>query len=68
MGAAARSALVWNTLFNLFRDVLQFAAMLAMVRMVSKDSYGEFGTLTSFIGLITVFSAPTTKIGGFMVQ
>lgn len=31
--------------------------MLAMVRMVSKDSYGEFGTLTSFVGLITVFSA-----------
>jgi len=53
---AARSAVVWNVGFNLFRDVLQFATMLALVRLLPPASYGEFAlvsSITTFIAFVT---------------
>ena len=52
----AKSAVVWNTLFNLFRDVLHFCTMLILVRLLSPDAYGQFGLVTSMIGFLSIFS------------
>ena len=56
-GVKARSAVVWNTAFNLFRDSLQFVTMLVLVRLLEREAYGEFGLVTSVMGFLAVFSA-----------
>ena len=56
VSARARSAVLWNTAFNLYRDLMQFATMLILVRHVGPSSYGEFGLTNSVIGFLTVFS------------
>jgi O-antigen/teichoic acid export membrane protein len=56
LGNKARSAVIWNTGFNLFRDGLQFLIMIVMVRILNPESYGEFALVTSVIGFISVFS------------
>lgn len=55
-GKKARSAVIWNTGFNLFRDLLQFGSMLVLVRLLQPDSYGEFALVTSIIGFLSIFS------------
>lgn len=52
----ARSAVYWNTGFNLFRDLLQFVVMLVLVRLVDRSAYGEFTLVTSIIGFVAVLS------------
>lgn len=52
----AQSAVIWNTGFNLFRDLLQFAVMLVLVRLLDASAYGQFSLVTSIIGFITIFS------------
>jgi PST family polysaccharide transporter len=56
LGAKAQSAVLWNTGFNLFRDLLQFAVMLVLVRLLPPSAYGEFSLVTSMIGFISIFS------------
>lgn len=56
LSARARSAVVWNTAFNLFRDVLQFLTMLVLVRLLQPESYGEFALTTSVIGFLSILS------------
>ncbi|MCA9035704.1 MAG: oligosaccharide flippase family protein [Planctomycetaceae bacterium] len=53
----ARSAVVWNTGFNIFRDVLQFAQMVFLTRLLDHAAYGMFAFSTSVVGIIAVFSA-----------
>lgn len=55
LGAQARSAVLWNTAFNLFRDFTQFITMLVLVRLIAPASYGEFGMTNSIIGFFSVF-------------
>lgn len=55
-GQKARSAVVWNTGFNLFRDLLQFGTMLVLVRLLAPEAYGQFGLVTSVIGFLSIFS------------
>ena len=55
-GAQARSAVIWNTGFNLFRDLLQFGVMLVLVRLIDASAYGQFALVTSIIGFISIFS------------
>lgn len=55
-GQKARSAVLWNTGFNLFRDLLQFGTMLVLVRLVEPAAYGQFGLVTSVIGFISIFA------------
>ncbi|MEO8614628.1 MAG: oligosaccharide flippase family protein [Luteolibacter sp.] len=52
----ARSAVIWNAGFNLFRDGLQFATMLVLVRLLPKEAYGQFGFVTSIVGFISIFA------------
>jgi PST family polysaccharide transporter len=56
IAATARSAVYWNTGFNLFRDALQFGLMLVLVRLVDRSAYGEFTLVTSIIGFVAVIS------------
>jgi teichuronic acid exporter len=53
----ARRAVVWNTAFNLFRDLLQFVQMVILTRLLDNEAYGMFAFATSVIGFIAVFSA-----------
>jgi len=55
-GSKARSAVIWNTGFNLFRDLLQFGTMLVLVRILKPESYGEFAMVTSVMGFLSIFS------------
>lgn len=55
-GSKARSAVIWNTGFNLFRDVLQFATMLVLVRLLPPEAYGHFGFVTSIVGFLSIFA------------
>lgn len=52
----ARSAVIWNTGFNFFRDVLQFATMLVLVRLLPPEAYGHFGFVTSIVGFLSIFA------------
>lgn len=52
----AKSAVIWNAGFNIFRDGLQFATMLVLVRLLPKESYGQFNFVTSCIGFIGIFA------------
>lgn len=56
LGQKARSAVFWNTGFNLFRDLLQFGTMLILVRLLAPEAYGQFGLVTSILGFIGIFS------------
>jgi O-antigen/teichoic acid export membrane protein len=52
----AKHAVVWNALFNVFRDVLALAVMLVLVRLLEPEQYGEFAMVTAIVGLISVFA------------
>jgi O-antigen/teichoic acid export membrane protein len=54
--ARAQSAVIWNTGFNLFRDLLQFVVMLVLVRLLDASAYGQFSLVTSIIGFISIFA------------
>lgn len=56
LGGKARSAVIWNTGFNLFRDLLQFGSMLVLVRLLAPESYGQFAMVTSIMGFLSVLS------------
>jgi O-antigen/teichoic acid export membrane protein len=53
----ARSAVLWNTGFNFFRDLLQFVQMLVLARILSPADYGMFNLVTSIVGFLAIFSA-----------
>ena len=56
LGHKARTAVAWNTGFTLFRDLLQFGTMLVLVRLLSPESYGEFGLTNGIIGFMSIFA------------
>lgn len=53
---SAQQAMLWSAGLNLFRDALQFAQMLVLVRLLDPAIYGMAGyatTLINFLGLIS---------------
>ena len=68
MGAKARSGLLWFTGLNLFQDLLQFATMLVLVRLLQPQTYGEFALVTSVLGFFTVFSFRSFLEHAFQVR
>ena len=56
LASAARSGILWVTGLNVFRDVLQFATMLVLVRLLAPKAYGEFSLISSVMVFFTVFS------------
>jgi teichuronic acid exporter len=55
-GTRARLAVSWATGFQLFRDAIQFALTLALVRLLPADAYGQFGFVTTLLGFFTLYS------------
>jgi len=53
---ASGKPIIWNTGFNFFRDVLQFATMLVMIRLLPPGAYGHFGFVTSIVGFLSMFA------------
>jgi O-antigen/teichoic acid export membrane protein len=56
LGRAARGAVLWGSGFTLLRDVVQFAMMLVLVRILSADDYGRAGLAQAVLGMISVVS------------
>ena len=52
----AKLSVLWNTGFNLFRDVLQFLVMLVLVRLLNPEAYGQFGMANTVVGFISVLA------------
>jgi len=52
----AKSAVIWNAGFNIFRNLLQFMVMLVLVRLLPPVAYGQFSLVNSIIGFLSVFS------------
>lgn len=56
LGASARSALLWGAGFTLVRDILSFATMIVLVRLLPPADYGSMAFAQAVIGLIYVGS------------
>ncbi len=56
---SASSALLLGGGFTIARDIVQFGAMLIMVRLLTPEEYGSVALAQSFIGVIAVFSFGT---------
>lgn len=56
---SARSALLWGSGFSFGRDLIQFASMLALVRLLSPDVYGRVALAQSVIGFLAIASLKT---------
>lgn len=54
---SARRALIGNAALMLFRDVLQFGAMIVMTRLLTPDHYGRFAMVSATITFLAIFSA-----------
>jgi O-antigen/teichoic acid export membrane protein len=61
-GASARASILWGGGFTLFRDVLQFATMIVLVRHVVPDDYGRAALAQSVLGLLSVASFATWSL------
>lgn len=59
LGASARAALMWGAGFTLIRDVLQFATMLVLVRLLSPADYGSMAFAQAVISLLSVMAFGT---------
>ena len=57
IGARAARAALWNLGYTAVRDVVQFAAMLILVRLLAPDDFGRFGLASAILGFMFVFSA-----------
>lgn len=59
LGGAGRAALVWGGGSTAFRDIVQFATMLILVRVLHPEEYGRMALAQSIIGIISIFSIST---------
>jgi O-antigen/teichoic acid export membrane protein len=66
MKASAGSALIWGVTFTLGRDVIQFASMLILVRLLSPEVYGQYALAQTVQLFLAVFSLKT--IAPFALQ
>lgn len=55
--SAARGAVIWGAGFTIIRDILQFIAMLILVRILTPEDYGRFAIANSIIIFFTAISA-----------
>lgn len=56
LAGRAKLAVAWATGLQFFRDIVQFGLMLALVRILPTDAYGQFGLLTAVLTFFTYFS------------
>lgn len=56
LGESARAAVLWGAGFTLVRDVLQFATMLVLVRLLTPAEYGSMALAQAIFGLLSAVS------------
>ncbi|MEM9422180.1 MAG: oligosaccharide flippase family protein [Pseudomonadota bacterium] len=56
---SAAEGLLWGAMFTLGRDVLQFASMIVLVRLLSPEIYGQFALAQTILLFLAVFSLKT---------
>src|SRR5215813_12474418 len=56
LSARARLAVLWETGFSAFRDLLQFGLTFTLARLLPADAYGQFGFLTTALSFLTLYS------------
>jgi O-antigen/teichoic acid export membrane protein len=56
LSARARLAVLWETGFSAFRDLLQFGLTFTLARLLPAEVYGQFGFLTTTLTFLTLFS------------
>jgi len=54
--ASAWEGLVWGVGFTIVRDVLQFATMIVLVRLLTPEMYGQMAVVQSIIALLSMIS------------
>jgi O-antigen/teichoic acid export membrane protein len=59
LGQTARGAVLWGSGFTLVTDLVQFALMLVLVRILSADDYGRAGLAQSVLGMVSIVSFKT---------
>ena len=57
LAVAAKGAIAWSASFTILRDLVQFAAMVILVRLLSPHDYGRFVIAQSIYWLISGLSA-----------
>lgn len=68
LGAAARASLMWAGGFTAARDVIQFATMLVLVRLLTPADYGSAALAQSILGLISVLSFGTFALHALQLR
>lgn len=68
LALVARGAILWGAGFTLIRDLLHFATMLVLVRLLSPDDYGRFALAQTILGLLSVMSAKTFVAHALQLQ
>ena len=63
---AAFEGLIWGAGFTLVRDVIQFASMIVLVRLIDPETYGHQALAMSIIGVIGALSFRT--LSSFALQ
>jgi O-antigen/teichoic acid export membrane protein len=66
--SSAKQSIFWGGGFTLLRDILQFAAMLVMVRLLTPEIYGSAALAQSIIGLLSVLSFNTFYLHAFQIR
>ncbi|MEZ5353432.1 MAG: oligosaccharide flippase family protein [Bryobacteraceae bacterium] len=56
LSASVRSGMAWMAGLAVFRDVLQFAVMIVLTRMIDPAAYGQFALITAITGVGAVLS------------
>lgn len=64
--ASAASALLWGVGAMVARDVIQFAAMLVMMRLLSPEIYGQAALAQTVIGFLA--TASFKSVAGYALQ
>lgn len=65
---SAGAGLIWGVGFTLARDVVQFLAMIVMVRLLSPEIYGQAALGQAIVAFIAVFSLKTLGVYALQVR
>ncbi|MET0274571.1 MAG: oligosaccharide flippase family protein [Phenylobacterium sp.] len=68
LGGSARAAMLWGGGFTILRDVVQFAVMLVLVRLLSPADYGAAALAQTIIGVASVVSFATFSLHALQIR
>jgi O-antigen/teichoic acid export membrane protein len=68
LGKAAKGAVIWSASSAILRDILQFSAMIVLVRLLTPQDYGRFALAQSIYVFISWMSAKSFMSHAFQVR